>query len=141
MTLYLWHIPAIAVAAFSLHAFGLDAYDIDAPGFWGLLALRELVFAVVMALAFALLSPLEHRRLPWWDAPTSATGIRSTAAGALVCVAGVALVLLAKNGLTGVDGWAALGCFLVGLAAARVSVGSVARPPAETSTRQALARS
>jgi surface polysaccharide O-acyltransferase-like enzyme len=140
MTLYLWHIPAIAVATFTLHAFGLDAYDIHAPGFWGLLALRELVFAVVMALTFIALSPLEHRRLPWWDAPTGATGIRSTAAGVLVCVAGVALVLLAKNGLTGVDGWVALGCFLVGLAAARVSVGSVSRPPAETSTRQALAR-
>ena len=67
MTLYLWHIPAIAVATFALHAVGLDAYDVDAPGFWGLLALRAVVFAVVMAVAFRLLSPLEHRRLPWWD--------------------------------------------------------------------------
>ena len=115
MTLYLWHIPAIAVAAFSLHAIGLDAYDVDAPGFWGLLALRAVVFAVVMAVAFRLLSPLEHRRLPWWDAPARATGARSTAAGVLVCVAGVALVLLAKNGLTGFAGWAALGCFLARL--------------------------
>ena len=30
MTLYLWHIPAIAVAMFSLHAVGLDAYDVHA---------------------------------------------------------------------------------------------------------------
>ncbi len=104
MTLYLWHIPAIAVATFSLHAVGLDAYDVDAPGFWALLALRAVVFAVVMAVAFRLLSPLEHRRLPWWDAPVRATGARSTAAGALVCVAGVALVLLAKNGLSGSPG-------------------------------------
>ena len=73
MTLYLWHIPAIAVATFALNAFGLDAYDVDAPGFWGLLALRAVVFAVVMAVAFWLLSPLEHRRLPWWDAPVRAT--------------------------------------------------------------------
>jgi surface polysaccharide O-acyltransferase-like enzyme len=128
MTLYLWHIPAIAVATFSLHAFGLDAYDVHAPGFWALLALRELVFAVVMAVAFTLLSPLEHRRLPWWDATPRAVGARSTAAGALVCVAGVALVLLAKNGLTGYDGWSALACFLIGAAAARVSAGSSARP-------------
>ena len=42
MTLYLWHIPAIAVATFALHAVGLDAYDVDAPGFWGLLALGRL---------------------------------------------------------------------------------------------------
>ena len=121
MTLYLWHIPAIAVATFALHAVGLDAYDVHAPGFWGLLALRALVFAVVMAVAFRLLSPLEHRQLPWWDAPARAAGARSTAAGVLVCVAGVALVLLAKNGLSGFAGWTALGCFLAAAVAARVS--------------------
>jgi hypothetical protein len=42
----------------------------------------------------------------------------------LVCVAGVAVVLLAKNGLSGVAGWSALGCFLAALVAARVSVGA-----------------
>ena len=130
MTLYLWHIPAIAVAAFSLHAIGLDAYDVDAPVFWGLLALRAVVFAVVMAVAFRVLSPLEHRRLPWWDAPARATGARSTAAGVLVCLAGVALVLLAKNGLTGFAGWATLGCFLASAAVARVSAGSCIRSSA-----------
>ena len=57
-----------------------------------------------MAVAFRLLSPLEHLRLPWWDAPARATGARSTAAGVLVCLAGVALVALAKNGLTGLAG-------------------------------------
>jgi hypothetical protein len=123
MTLYLWHIPAIAVATFALHAVGLDAYDVDAPGFWAHLALRGVVFTVVMAAAFWLLSPLEHRSLPWWDAPAGATGARSTVAGALVCIAGVAVVLLAKNGLSGADGWTALGCFLAAAAAARVSAG------------------
>ncbi|OBF25127.1 acetyltransferase [Mycobacterium sp. ACS4331] len=120
MTLYLWHIPAIAVAAFSLHAVGLDAYDVHAPAFWGLLALRGLVFAVVMAVLFRLLSPLEHRRLPWWDRPATARGIRSVAAGTLVCVAGALLVLMAKNGLAGGAGWAALGGFLVAAATARI---------------------
>ena len=130
MTLYLWHIPAIAVATFSLHAIGLDAYDVHAQGFWGLLALRALMFAIVMAVTFRLLSPLEHRRLPWWDAPVRAAGARSAVAGALVCVAGVALLLLAKNGLSGVEGWAALGCFLAAVATARVSVGSASRAAA-----------
>jgi hypothetical protein len=123
MTLYLWHIPAIAVAAFALHAVGLDAYDVNAAGFWGLLALRAVVFSVVMAVAFRLLSPLEHRPLPWWDAPVRATGARSAVAGALMCVAGVALVLLAKNGLTGFAGWAALGSFLAAALVARMSAG------------------
>jgi surface polysaccharide O-acyltransferase-like enzyme len=121
MTLYLWHIPAIAVAAFSLHAIGLDAYDVDAPGFWGLLALRAVVFAVVMAAAFRLLSPLEHRRLPWWDAPVQATGAQSTAAGVLISIAGVALLLLAKNGLGDFTGCVTLGCFVAAAAAARLS--------------------
>jgi surface polysaccharide O-acyltransferase-like enzyme len=120
MTLYLWHIPAIAIAMFTLHAFGMDAYDVHAPGFWGLLALRALVFSAVMAVLFRLLSPLEHRPLPWWDGPADATGARSVLAGAVICVAGVALVLLAKNGLTGFAGWSALGCFVAAAAVARV---------------------
>jgi Acyltransferase family len=123
MTLYLWHIPAIAVATFALHAVGLDAYDVDAQGFWGMLALRAAVFAVVIAAAFFLLSPLEHRRLPWWDSAARATGVRSTVAGVLICVAGVALVLLAKNGLDGVTGYTMLGAFLATAVAARVSAG------------------
>ena len=55
---------------------------------------------------------LEHRRLPWWDAPAGACGTRATAAGALVCIGGVALVMLAKNGLADVAGWTALGGFV-----------------------------
>ncbi|WP_102144490.1 acyltransferase family protein [Mycobacterium hubeiense] len=121
MTLYLWHIAAIAVAAFCLHAVGLDAYDVHAQDFWALLALRAVVFAVVMAAMFRLLSPLEHRRLPWWDAPTSAVGARSTAAGVLVCLAGIALVLLAKNGLADAAGWTTLGCFVAAAATARIA--------------------
>jgi hypothetical protein len=121
MTLYLWHIPAIAVATFALHAVGMDAYDVDAPGFWGLLALRAAVFAVVMAATFFLLSPLEHRRIPWWDGPVDATGARSTAAGVLICIAGVALVLLAKNGLGDTTGYTLLGCFAAAAVAARAS--------------------
>ncbi|RAV09784.1 acyltransferase [Mycolicibacterium sp. GF69] len=119
MTLYLWHIVAIAIAAFSLHAVGLDAYDVDAPYFWALLALRTVVFAVVMFAMFRLLSPLEHRPLPWWDAPVVATGARSAAAGVLIVLAGVAMVLLAKNGMTGTLGWTMLGCFTVSVATAR----------------------
>ena len=124
MTLYLWHIPAIAVATFTLHAFGLDAYDVDAPDFWAMLALRAVVFAVVMLAMFMLLSPLEHRRLPWWDAPVAATGARSTAAGVLIVLAGVALVLLAKNGLGDLQGLVTLGCFVAAAAAARIFAGS-----------------
>jgi hypothetical protein len=129
MTLYLWHIPAIAVATFTMHAVGLDAYDVDAPGFWALLALRAVVFAVVMAIAFRLLSPLEHRRLPWWDASVRAAGARSTVSGALIIIAGVVLVLLSKNGLGDPTGAALLGGFLASAAAARASAGRKADLP------------
>ena len=124
MTLYLWHIVAIAIAAFLLHAVGLDAYDVDAPYFWVLLALRAVVFAVVMFAMFRLLAPLEHRPLPWWDATVGATGVRSATAGVLIVVAGVALLLLAKNGMTGTLGAAMLGCFTASAAMAR----AMARP-------------
>ncbi len=129
MTLYLWHIPAIAVATFALNAFGLDAYDVHAPDFWAMLALRAAVFAVVMFATFLLLSPLEHRRLPWWDDPLGAPGAPgarsgraqglSVLAGVLICASGVAMLLVAKNGLAGADGWVPLACFLAGVLAAR----------------------
>ena len=122
MRLYLWHIPAIAIAALALHAAGLDAYQVHAADFWGLLALRALVFSAVMMVLFWILAPLEHRRLPWWDAPAGATGSRATAAGLLSCAAGVALVVMAKFGLSGAPGWAALGCFIGLATAARISV-------------------
>lgn len=119
MTLYLWHIVAIAIAAFSLHTVGLDAYQVEAPQFWVLLALRAVVFAVVMFAIFRLLSPLEHRRLPWWDAPVRATGARSACAGVLVVLAGLSVLLLAKNGLTGTLGWSMLGSFTASAGLAR----------------------
>lgn len=123
MTLYLWHIPVIAAAALGLHALGLDAFDPHAPEFWGLLALRAVVFAVLMAIAFRLLSPIEHRPLPWWDDQVQATGARSIVAGALICVAGAVLTLMAKNGLDGVVGWSALAGFVASTAAARLCAG------------------
>ncbi|KUI35717.1 acyltransferase [Mycobacterium sp. GA-2829] len=125
MTLYLWHIPAIAIAAFALHAVGLDAYDVDAPDFWSMMAVRAVVFATVMAVLFRLLTPLEHRPLPWWDRPV-ATGSRATASGVLTCLAGIALVLMAKQGLAGGEGWAALAGFLTAAVAARLCAGSSA---------------
>ncbi|WP_066897683.1 acyltransferase family protein [Mycolicibacterium houstonense] len=125
MTLYLWHIPVIAVAAFGLHAVGLDAFDPHAPGFWAHLTLRAAVFAVLMAVAFRLLSPLEHRPLPWWDGLVAVTGPRSVLTGVLLCVAGAALTLMAKNGLDGVLGWSALGGFVVAAVAARASAGAI----------------
>jgi hypothetical protein len=89
------------------------------------------VFAVVMLAMFMLLSPLEHRRLPWWDAPVAATGTRSTAAGVLIVLAGVALVLLAKNGLDDLYGLVTLACFVTAAAAARICAGA---KPSESTT-------
>lgn len=119
MTLYLWHIPAIAVAAFALHTAGLDAYDVHATGFWAMLALRVAVFAAVMPVIFVLLSRLEHRPLPWWDGPVAVTGARSAAGGAAVCLAGIALLLMAKSGLDSTAGWVWLGVFAAALVSAR----------------------
>ncbi|BDD82407.1 acetyltransferase [Tsukamurella pulmonis] len=129
MTLYLWHIPAIAVAAFSLHSVGIDAVDPAQPGFWGVMALRAAVFAVVMLALFVLLSPLEHRPLPWWDARVGASGERGALVGGLVCAAGAAALLMAKEGLGSSTGWQALAVFLSALVLARAAASSgVGRP-------------
>lgn len=127
MTLYLWHIPAIAIAGLALHALGLDAYDVQATDFWALLALRGAAFAMVMAVLYTALAPLEHRPIPWWDAPVSVRRPRTAAGGALICAAGVALVLMAKFGLGSAPGWAAMACFLGAVAAARICVADPGR--------------
>ncbi|GIZ95416.1 acetyltransferase [Tsukamurella sp. TY48] len=126
MTLYLWHIPAIAIAAFALHAVGIDAVDPRQSGFWGLMALRAAVFAVVMFALFLLLSPLEHRRIPWWDDRVTARGARGAVVGGLVCAAGIAVLLMAKEGLGSPTGWTALAVFVLAMVAAR----ALARPEA-----------
>lgn len=120
MTLYLWHIVAIAIAAFALHGLGLDAYDVTAPGFWGLLAVRAAVFAVVMLVLFRVLTPLERRPLPWWDAPVATTGARVAVAGALTCGSGAILVVMAKFGLGDAAGWSALAAFVALVVGARI---------------------
>ncbi|GED97358.1 acyltransferase family protein [Gordonia crocea] len=119
MTLYLWHIPAIVAAILILHTAGLDVYSPEQAGFWPLMALRALVFAVVMTLVFAALLPVEHRRLPWWDDRVTAAGGRAVAMGALVCAGGVAILLMAKQSLGDPVGWAALVVFVVTLGSAR----------------------
>ncbi|BDH57749.1 acyltransferase [Tsukamurella sp. PLM1] len=119
MTLYLWHIPAIAIAAFALHYLGIDAVDPHQPGFWGLMGLRAALFAVVMFALFVVLSPLEHRRIPWWDAPVAASGAAGALVGALVCVAGLAVLLMAKEGLGSSAGRQAMVVFVGALAGAR----------------------
>jgi len=52
-----------------------------------------------------------------------ATGRASTLAGVLVCAAGVALLLMAKNGLGTGAGWILLVLFIGALAGARLSAG------------------
>lgn len=121
MTLYLWHIPAIALAAFALHSVGIDAVDPHQDGFWGLMALRAVVFAGVMFALFLALSPLEHRRIPWWDDRESARGARGAVVGTLVCIAGIAVLLMAKEGLGTRAGWTALAVFVLALVLARTS--------------------
>lgn len=138
MTLYLWHIPAIAVAAFTLNAVGLDAWDVNDPSFGWMLLLRAATFSVVMAIAFKVLTPLEHLRLPWWDAKVRAAGAPSTVAGILVCVAGVAVLLMAKNGLAGTEGWSAMLGFVATMVAARFCAGVT--PAVAASTDRAPSR-
>ncbi|RMI34143.1 acyltransferase family protein [Nocardia stercoris] len=126
MTLYLWHIPAIAVAAFGLHLADLDAHDPHQPGFWFRIALRACAFAAVLALLFPLLTRFEQRPLPWWDARLPrTTAARSTVAGLFVCLAGASILLAAKQGLGTELGWFAAVGFVGLCASARHAAGAV----------------
>lgn len=128
MTLYLWHIPVIAVAATALHYLGSDASDPGQNWFWGSIALRAVVFAALMFATFLLLSPLEHRRLPWWDDRVTARGIRGAAVGTLVCAGSIGALLMAKEGLGSVAGWCALLLFVAALLLARALATPAAVP-------------
>ena len=107
MTLYLWHLPVLAAVILLGAVTGLDRADVHSASFPVVVGAQTMLLLTVMAPGVAMLSPLENRPLPWWDATVTATGRRATTAGALVCAAGVVMVVMAKFGLGDHTGWAA----------------------------------
>ena len=102
MTLYLWHIPALLFMHLVFDYLGHPRYDAGAPGFIALSILQLVVMALLVATVFVALRPLENNPLPLWDGGyVAATGPRSAAVGALLCVAGAATLASVGWGLKG----------------------------------------
>ncbi|MBJ8343674.1 acyltransferase [Antrihabitans sp. YC2-6] len=122
MTLYLWHMPALLTIAYISHLLGFDRSDPAQPGFAVLVVVQLGALYSLTAALFLALSPLEDRKLPWWD---DAIGLRHSAVvGAAVVTAGIATLLAAKWGFVGTGVWCTL-ISLAALATARVA----GRPP------------
>ena len=119
MTLYLWHIPALLFMHLVFDYLGYPRYDPTAPGFVVLSVVQLVIMAILVAAVFVVLRPLENNPLPLWDGGyVAATGSRSAAVGALLCVAGAATLASVGWGLKG-PGLYCVALMLAALAGAR----------------------
>lgn len=100
MTLYLWHIPLLLGMHLTFDYLGHSRFDPDASNFIALSVLQMLVMIMTVAAAFVALRPLENDPLPLWDGGFVAhRGPRSTAVGAVLCIAGAATLASVGWGL------------------------------------------
>ncbi|MBB2993132.1 hypothetical protein FHR72_004639 [Mycolicibacterium iranicum] len=100
MTLYLWHIPLLLGMHLVFAHLGYPRFDPAAPDFVALSVLQMLLMALMVGAAFLVLRPLENDPLPFWDGGSVAgPGLRSTAVGLLLCVAGAATLASVGWGL------------------------------------------
>ncbi|GAA4290809.1 acyltransferase family protein [Mycobacterium paraffinicum] len=128
MTLYLWHMPVLLGVHLAFDCLGCPRY----PGSRDFLAVslaQLLVVAVAVAVLFVALRPLENNPLSGWDGAPTVTGRgRGTAIGALLCVAGVAILAAIRWGLKD-DGLVCMAVMVTALVGARVVAAAAARRP------------
>lgn len=100
MTLYLWHIPLLLGMHLVFDYLGYPRFDPGASDFIALSVSQVLVMVVAVSVAFVALRPLENDPLPLWDGGSVAgAGLRSTAVGTLLCIAGAATLASVGWGL------------------------------------------
>lgn len=127
MTLYLWHIPPLLAMHLVFDYLGCPRFDPATPGFIVLSVVQLLIMAVLVALVFVTLRPLENSPLPLWDGGFLAKpGRRSTAVGALLCIAGAATLASVGWGLKD-QGLYLVAVMLVALVGARGLAGDSQR--------------
>ncbi|MBB3605723.1 hypothetical protein FHT40_005410 [Mycolicibacterium sp. BK556] len=118
MTLYLWHMPALLGIHLLFDLAGHPRYP-GQPDFLAISVAQLLLMAVLVAVLFVALRPLENNPLPGWDGPIAVTGARSIGVGVLLCVAGLATLVSVKWGLKD-DGLYCTAVMLLALIGARV---------------------
>jgi hypothetical protein len=119
MTLYLWHMPVLLGVHLVFDYLGCPRF----PGTKDFLAIslaQVLVVVVAVALLFVALRRLENNPLSGWDgAPAVTSRGRGFAIGALLCVAGVALLAAIRWGLKD-DGLVCMAVVVSALVTARI---------------------
>jgi hypothetical protein len=130
MTLYLWHMPALLSVHLLFDYLALPRYP-GQPNFLTITVVQLLVVATAVAVLFVALRGLENNPLPGWDGVPAITSVgRGAAVGALLCVAGAAVLASVKWGLKD-DGLCCVAVLVSGLVAARVlAVGRSLKPGA-----------
>ncbi|MEP9395071.1 acyltransferase family protein [Gordonia sp. VNK1] len=104
MTLYLWHLPVLAAIIAAGTVLGLER-DPSNPTFVPAIIAETLMLVTLMIVVTAVLSPLENRRLRWWDATLECSAPAGRDFAMLLCLVIVAasLLLLAHDGI--LTGW------------------------------------
>ncbi|MGD1282215.1 acyltransferase family protein [Mycobacterium seoulense] len=126
MTLYLWHMPVLLGVHLLFDGLGAPRYP-GARDFLAVSLVQLLVVVVAVAVLFVALRPLENNPLSGWDGAPTVTGRgRGAAIGALLCVAGVAILAAIRWGLKD-DGLACMAVMVTALVGARVVAASPAK--------------
>ncbi|AZG43862.1 acyltransferase [Gordonia insulae] len=101
MTLYLWHLPVLAVIIAAGELLGLTRDDPGSAMFPLIIGLQTALLLAAMVPVVAVLSGLEHSPLPWWDDPVAPTAGRSRDVTVLlaVLIVGISTLMLARTGL------------------------------------------
>lgn len=119
MTLYLWHMPALLAMHLAFDYLGHPRYP-GQPDFVAVSVTQLVLMVVAVAVLFVALRPLENNPLAGWDgAPAIASVRRGAAAGALLCIAGVATLAAIRWGLKG-DGLVCVAVMVASLVGARM---------------------
>ncbi|OBI14211.1 acyltransferase [Mycobacterium sp. E2462] len=122
MTLYLWHMPVLLSVHLAFDYLGCPRYP-GQPGFLATSVAQVLIVVGVVAAAFVALRPLENAPLSGWDGAPAVTSVaRGRVVGALLCVAGVAILAAIRWGLKD-DGLVCMGATVAALVTARAVAG------------------
>ncbi|OBK66988.1 acyltransferase [Mycobacterium sp. 1165178.9] len=119
MTLYLWHMPVLLGTHLVFDYLGCPRFP-GAQDFLAISLAQVLIVVVAVAVLFVVLRPLENDPLSGWDgAPAVTSRGQGCAIGALLCVAGVALLAAIRWGLKD-DGLVCMAVVVTALVTARI---------------------
>lgn len=129
MTLYLWHMPLLLGMHLAFDYLGLPRYP-GQPHLVLLSVVQLAIMTVAMSATFIALRPLENNPLPLWDGGfVTRPGLRSSAVGALLCIAGAATLASCAWGLKDQGLWC-VAVMLTGLVVARTLATDAVPAPA-----------